>query len=97
MLRNPKVLLVVVLLLLVGGLWVIWKQPPRLGLDLKGGTRLTLQATPTEDVPDITPDQARDLAGAFEDILVRVGERPQANDWRIPAGTVTLIRYPVRS
>ncbi len=49
-------ILVVVLAIVASALYVIFTQPIRLGLDLQGGTQLTLQAQPTEDVTTITPE-----------------------------------------
>lgn len=58
--RNPKAVLLLVVVLVVGALVTIFgagsqfqKKEPRLGLDLKGGTRLTLEAEPSKDVPVI--------------------------------------------
>jgi preprotein translocase subunit SecD len=56
MFKNPKVTLLIILVLVAGAGFVAFQTPARLGLDLKGGTRLTLQAKPTADVKAITPD-----------------------------------------
>jgi preprotein translocase subunit SecD len=61
----PPVLLLVVALV-AGALWLATQQPPRLGLDLKGGTRLTLQAKPTPDVPTVTPPIMESLHAIME-------------------------------
>ncbi len=47
--------LIVVLAVFLAAIYIIVTRPITLGLDLQGGTQLTLQASPTEDVPDITP------------------------------------------
>ncbi|NJK61950.1 MAG: protein translocase subunit SecD [Synechococcaceae cyanobacterium SM2_3_1] len=56
MVAKQAGILVVVLAIVAGALYVILTQPLRLGLDLQGGTQLTLQAQPTEDVTTITPE-----------------------------------------
>ncbi|MDX2272134.1 MAG: protein translocase subunit SecD [Cyanobacteriota bacterium] len=48
--------LLLIVAVVVAAIYWIWAQPTRLGLDLQGGTQLTLQASPTTDVPEITPD-----------------------------------------
>lgn len=44
--NQPKIILLVVLVLVFGAIFTIVKRPPSLGLDLSGGTRLTLEAVP---------------------------------------------------
>lgn len=44
--ENTKVTLLLIVALVLGSLWVVVKQPPTLGLDLSGGTRLMLEAQP---------------------------------------------------
>jgi preprotein translocase subunit SecD len=44
----------VVLVLAVAAAVVIVQVPTRLGLDLRGGSQLTIQVQPTDDIPDIT-------------------------------------------
>lgn len=90
MFKNPKLmLLVIVALVVLSVLVVIPNSPihkaPRLGLDLKGGTRLTLQAEPTASVPDITPEVMKSLhsvierrvngMGVAEAVVQQAGER----------------------
>ena len=53
---------------LVGPYWTL-----RLGLDLKGGTQLTLQAQPTEAVPEITPDVLDGLEVVLEQRINGLG------------------------
>jgi preprotein translocase subunit SecD len=56
MFKNPKINLIIILVLVMFSIWTIVKdhQNIHLGLDLKGGTRLTLEAEPTPDVPTVT-------------------------------------------
>jgi len=87
--KNPKVMLLVITVLVIGAILVIFgppgfKKDPRLGLDLKGGIRLTLQAEPTADVPTITPEVMSSLhsvidrrvnsLGISESVVQRSGE-----------------------
>jgi preprotein translocase subunit SecD len=82
--QNPKLRLLLVVAVVFAALFVAFKQAPRLGLDLKGGTRLTLQAQPTADVPKITPaimeslhaviDRRVNGMGIGESIVQRSGE-----------------------
>jgi preprotein translocase subunit SecD len=52
---KQRVLLAFILLLVVGALVVITQLPTQLGLDLRGGSQLTLQVKETEKVKEITP------------------------------------------
>jgi len=85
---NPKVTLLIILALAAGSLFIAIKRPPILGLDLSGGTRLTIEAIPTEGSdPDqpISPKvmdslyttiQKRvDKMGVSEAIVQRAGDR----------------------
>ena len=51
MFKNPKVSLLIVLALIAGSGYVLLNKQPHLGLDLKGGSRITLQAEPNDAVP----------------------------------------------
>lgn len=78
MTRNPKTMLLVIVALIVGAVLVIFgppavKKDPRLGLDLKGGTRLTLEARPTTDVPKITPEVMSSLHSVIEKRVNKLG------------------------
>lgn len=68
MFKNPKVNLLIIVALVLFSIWTVVKdiKDVRLGLDLKGGTRLTLQAMPTEDVKKITPAVMESLHSVLE-------------------------------
>ena len=71
MFKNPKLMLLVIVALVVGAVLVVipnspLHKDPKLGLDLKGGTRLTLEAVPTNDVPEITPEVMDSLHNVIE-------------------------------
>ncbi|MEB3230183.1 MAG: protein translocase subunit SecD [Leptolyngbyaceae bacterium] len=46
-----------ILVLAIAAIVAIIQSPARLGLDLRGGSQLTLQVMTTEDVPEITPEK----------------------------------------
>lgn len=83
--KNPKAVLLVIIILVIGSVITVFKKDPRLGLDLKGGTRLTLEAAPTADVPTITKPVMDSLQyviekrvngmGIGESIVQRAGEK----------------------
>lgn len=83
--RNPRVTLLIVMALLIAAVLVIVKKPPTLGLDLSGGTRLTLEAQPAKPGEPITPRSMEalykiiqmrvDKMGVAETIVQRAGER----------------------
>jgi preprotein translocase subunit SecD len=51
---RQRSLLALILVLLVAAVVVVMKIPPQLGLDLQGGSQLTIQVKPTKDIPQIT-------------------------------------------
>jgi preprotein translocase subunit SecD len=68
MFKNFKVNLLVIVVLVMAALFTVVKDHEKihLGLDLKGGTRLTLQAEPTPDVPQVTPAIMESLQSVIE-------------------------------
>jgi preprotein translocase subunit SecD len=52
---KQRFLLALILLLMLGAMVVITQIPTRLGLDLRGGSQLTLQVKTTDKVKEITP------------------------------------------
>jgi preprotein translocase subunit SecD len=55
---KQRSILAFILILVIAAVFIIVQVPARLGLDLQGGTQLTIQVKPTEKVKEITP---RDL------------------------------------
>jgi preprotein translocase subunit SecD len=53
---RQRLLLLFIVALVIGALVVIWKVPTQLGLDLRGGSQLTIQVKPTEKVKEIKPE-----------------------------------------
>ncbi|MEM0950920.1 MAG: protein translocase subunit SecD [Cyanobacteria bacterium P01_H01_bin.74] len=66
--KNQKwiLLFIIALSLVAMGIIVSHKDTLQLGLDLKGGTRLTLEAQPTADVKKITPVVMESLQSVIE-------------------------------
>ena len=52
---RQRLILLFIAALVIGALVVIWKIPTQLGLDLRGGSQLTIQVKPTEQVKEIKP------------------------------------------
>lgn len=60
--RQRSLLVVIISLVVAASLLIVMplrdgKSPVPLGLDLQGGTQLTLQVSPTPEVPEITPEK----------------------------------------
>lgn len=64
---RQRSLLAFILILAIAAAVVIVQVPLRLGLDLRGGSQLTLQVKPTETVPQITPDKMEAVQQVVED------------------------------
>ncbi|MDB9528348.1 protein translocase subunit SecD [Oscillatoria sp. CS-180] len=68
---KQRLLLGLIVLLAIAAIVVIVQVPTRLGLDLRGGTQLTLQVETTEKIPNIT---AQDMDAVERVISDRVNE-----------------------
>ncbi|RZM79015.1 protein translocase subunit SecD [Leptolyngbya iicbica] len=68
---RQRLLLALILGLVIGAIFVISTIPTRLGLDLRGGTQLTLQVETTDKVPTITE---QDMEAVQRVIADRVNE-----------------------
>ncbi|PZD71882.1 hypothetical protein C1752_04409 [Acaryochloris thomasi RCC1774] len=55
MLGKQRFLLAFIVALVIGAMFVVTQVPIKLGLDLRGGSQLTLQVQTNEKVPEITP------------------------------------------
>ncbi|MBP0000066.1 MAG: protein translocase subunit SecD [Cyanobacteria bacterium SID2] len=67
--KKQQSLIVLIVALLFAAIFVLVQVPIRLGLDLKGGSQLTIQVQPTEEVPVIT---SRDMEAVLTVIRNRV-------------------------
>jgi preprotein translocase subunit SecD len=86
MFKNPKINLLIIVVLIMASIWTVVKDKDniRLGLDLKGGTRLTLEAEPTADIPKVRTSDMESLQtvierrvngmGIGESVVQRAGE-----------------------
>ncbi|HIK56333.1 MAG TPA: protein translocase subunit SecD [Synechococcales cyanobacterium M55_K2018_004] len=63
---RQRSLLGLILVLAIAAAIVIVQVPSRLGLDLQGGTQLTLQVKTTEAVPEITPEKLEAVRSVVE-------------------------------
>jgi preprotein translocase subunit SecD len=87
MFKNPKINLLIIVILVMASIWTVVKDHNNihLGLDLKGGTRLTLEAEPSAAVPQVTRPVMESLQsvierrvngmGIGESVVQRAGER----------------------
>jgi preprotein translocase subunit SecD len=71
MIGKQRGLLILILGLAIASLVIISRIPTNLGLDLRGGTQLTLLVQPTEEIPEIT---AQNLEAVQSVISGRVNE-----------------------
>lgn len=69
--QTSLFLLVIVVAALA--LYVAVSQPLKLGLDLQGGTQVTLEAQPTEEVPEITPEVMQGLETVIQQRIDGLG------------------------
>lgn len=67
--QRQRSLLALILVLLIAAIVVIVRMPPRLGLDLRGGSQLTLQVQTTKEVPEITSREMDAVLRVIEDRL----------------------------
>ena len=71
MMARQRLLIMLILGLAIAAIVVITQLPTQLGLDLRGGTQLTLQVEPTEKIPNISN---RDMEAVQSVISGRVNE-----------------------
>ena len=71
--KTPQLKFLVLLILLAGAGFYAVKHPPNLGLDLKGGTRLTLEAVPNAQVATINANVMDSLQMVIEQRVNKFG------------------------
>ena len=54
--KNKIIMFWVIVLIVIASIITIFVKPTKLGLDLVGGSRLVLEAQPTQSVVQITPE-----------------------------------------
>ncbi len=67
--QRPRSLLILILVLIIAAITVIATIPIPLGLDLRGGSQLTIQVKPSADIPKITE---RELEGVKKVVEGRI-------------------------
>lgn len=70
---KQRLLLVVILGLVIAAIVVIVQIPTRLGLDLRGGSQLTLQVETTEQVPTINEQEMEAVQRVISDRINELG------------------------
>jgi preprotein translocase subunit SecD len=71
--QKQRLILGLILLLVVAAMTVLVKIPMRLGLDLQGGSQLTIEAQPTKDIPKITDASLEDIKKVIENRVNGLG------------------------
>jgi preprotein translocase subunit SecD len=64
--QKQRLILGLILLLVVAAITVLVKLPMHLGLDLQGGSQMTLEVQPTKDIPKITGENLEDVKKVIE-------------------------------
>ncbi|HBL10435.1 MAG TPA: protein translocase subunit SecD [Cyanobacteria bacterium UBA11162] len=81
--QRQRLVLGLILVLVIAAIAVLATIPIQLGLDLRGGSQLTIQVKTTEDVKEITPEKLQDVkrviqnrvdeSGVSESVVQTVG------------------------
>ena len=71
--KNKLILFWIIMVIAITSLFVVWKKPASLGLDLVGGSRLMLEAQTSDSVPKITPEIMDSLQYAIENRVNAMG------------------------
>jgi preprotein translocase subunit SecD len=71
--QKQRLILGLILLLVVAAITVLVKMPMRLGLDLQGGSQLTIEAKPTKDIPKISEPELESIKKVIENRVNGLG------------------------
>ncbi len=71
--KNKLIIFWFIIAITLGSIFVVYKKPTSLGLDLVGGSRLILEAQASESVPKITPEIMDSLQYAIENRVNAMG------------------------
>ena len=71
--KNKLILFWIIMALTIASIFVVWKKPTSLGLDLVGGSRLMLEAQTSNTVDKITPEIMDSLQYAIENRVNAMG------------------------
>jgi len=70
---KQRGLLALILALVIGAVIVLVKVPPRLGLDLQGGSQLTVLVKPTAEIPEISEQDLEAVTRVLENRVNGLG------------------------
>lgn len=90
---RQRILLALILLLTAVAVFGIVNLPTRLGLDLQGGTQLTLQVKTTEAVPEITSEKLTAVQRVVENRINGLGVS-EASIRPVPGNNQLLVQLP---
>jgi preprotein translocase subunit SecD len=71
--QKQRLILGLILLLVAAAITLLIKMPMRLGLDLQGGSQLTIEAQTTKDIPKITESSLEDIKKVIENRVNGLG------------------------
>ena len=71
--QRHKSILAFVIVLVAVAIAVIIRIPPRLGLDLQGGSQLTIQVKTTDKIKEITAERLQDVLKIIENRVNGLG------------------------
>lgn len=71
--KNKIIMFWVIVLIVIASVITIFVKPTKLGLDLVGGSRLVIEAQPTQSVVEITPEVMDRLQFAIENRVNKLG------------------------
>ncbi len=71
--QKQRLILGLIILLVVAAITALVKLPIHLGLDLQGGSQLTIQVQPTKDIPKITDENLEDVKKVIENRINGLG------------------------
>lgn len=71
--QKQRLLIVLIMILVLGAIAILTQIPPRLGLDLRGGSQLTIEARSTEDAQVIDAESLEALKRVIENRINSLG------------------------
>ncbi len=71
--KNRLIIFWLIIVITLGSIFIVYKKPTSLGLDLVGGSRLILEAQTSDSVPKITPEIMDSLQYAIENRVNAMG------------------------
>jgi preprotein translocase subunit SecD len=71
--QKQRLILGLIILLVIAAITVLVKMPLKLGLDLQGGSQLTIQVQPTKEIPKVTDANLEDVKKVIENRINGLG------------------------